>query len=346
MNKNQLMLIGLISGIVLLGFFIYRYSNTKSEPEDLQNKIPNGSKDNVVATVFNFIFGWLRSSKSVTGDVTSLDTNKKYSAEYPIIFVHGWNGNLDTFEEMQDKLDEDGIAEDKGSIYSYSTKEICKGGWNKAVSVNFEYYEGDEGNSIDIYAKRLSEVVKLVKDCSKTDKVNIISHSMGGLVSRNFIQNYDGNNDVKSLVMIGTPNKGIGAIQEFCRNLVYNINAVDCEEMEIGSTFIDSLNNNYDFSKINYLIISGTGCQTETNVCINRTRQLTTSGMCGEYVLGNGDGVVLLTSSSLGGENKNQFIVKVKSNGECYKPSFHSNLVKPSKYLEVYNWAVEFLELK
>ncbi|KKQ83224.1 MAG: PGAP1 family protein, partial [Parcubacteria group bacterium GW2011_GWB1_38_8] len=45
---------------------------------------------------------------------------------------------------------------------------------------------------------------------SSSTKVNIIAHSMGGLVSRSYIQSEDyiNRNDVDQLVMLGTPNYG------------------------------------------------------------------------------------------------------------------------------------------
>ena len=40
------------------------------------------------------------------------------------------------------------------------------------------------------------------------DKVDIVAHSMGGLVARSYIQSENYNNDIRNLTLVGTPNKG------------------------------------------------------------------------------------------------------------------------------------------
>ena len=49
------------------------------------------------------------------------------------------------------------------------------------------------------------EDVKAICDC---DKVDIVAHSMGGLVTRAYIQSSDYDNDVDQLIFLGTPHKG------------------------------------------------------------------------------------------------------------------------------------------
>jgi triacylglycerol esterase/lipase EstA (alpha/beta hydrolase family) len=44
------------------------------------------------------------------------------------------------------------------------------------------------------------------------NEVDIIAHSMGGLVTRAYIQSNKYNNDIRSFEMIGTPNKGASRV--------------------------------------------------------------------------------------------------------------------------------------
>lgn len=56
--------------------------------------------------------------------------------------------------------------------------------------------------------KYLIPTIKKAKEISGKGKVDLICHSMGGLVSRAYIQGKDYNKDVDKLILIGTPNAG------------------------------------------------------------------------------------------------------------------------------------------
>ncbi|MFA5859459.1 MAG: alpha/beta fold hydrolase, partial [Elusimicrobiota bacterium] len=57
-------------------------------------------------------------------------------------------------------------------------------------------------------AERLANFIDKVLDVTGTEKVNIVAHSLGGLVSRSAIKWYGCNTKVKKLITIGTPNQG------------------------------------------------------------------------------------------------------------------------------------------
>ena len=61
---------------------------------------------------------------------------------------------------------------------------------------------------IDKFSKKLSKKIELI--CKKTGatKVVIVAHSMGGLVSRNYIYNLGGDERVEKLITLGTPHHG------------------------------------------------------------------------------------------------------------------------------------------
>ncbi len=63
---------------------------------------------------------------------------------------------------------------------------------------------------IETTASKLEELLRLEAGISAESgkKITIVAHSMGGLVSRYFIQNLGGEKVVKHLVMAGTPNSG------------------------------------------------------------------------------------------------------------------------------------------
>lgn len=57
-------------------------------------------------------------------------------------------------------------------------------------------------------ANQLKDFIATAKQNSGASKVDLIAHSMGGLVARSYIQGNNYQNDVDQLIMIGTPNQG------------------------------------------------------------------------------------------------------------------------------------------
>jgi len=54
----------------------------------------------------------------------------------------------------------------------------------------------------------LKERINAVKEQTESEKVDIVAHSMGGLVSRYYIQSNEYENDVDQLIFLGTPHQG------------------------------------------------------------------------------------------------------------------------------------------
>tara|TARA_Y100000310_G_C20682443_1_gene816785 strand:- start:2125 stop:3558 length:1434 start_codon:yes stop_codon:yes gene_type:complete len=257
---------------------------------------------------------------------------------FPIVFVHGHavrrsnsvEYSLNSFNSMQKKLEKDGYLNAGVLLNSGTEGESDLGLSGKPVSVRVTYYydifRGDEGyttvptksESIDTYALRLNDLVEIVKKRTGKPKVNIISFSMGGLVSRKYIQIF-GDDSVNKLVTIGTPNQGIfGRVSGVCPVLG---ESKECEDMQVDSLFLNKLNDPENQpSNVKIYTIIGRGCDTDGR---------------------DGDGVVRAESASLKGvvDAKEYFV-----NGTCPRliPQIHSGLVK--EYPEVYGFLSEILK--
>lgn len=174
-------------------------------------------------------------STSSTSPSTPLKTQqnyaKSYTASYPVVFVHGWRGNSQTFKDTQIKLDSEKVVENKGEFYSTSS---CKS-WSKSISVNFEYYDTGQDKGISYYADLLSKAVDTIKSCTGSSKVTIVAHSMGGLVAREYMRK-KGDGSVNKLIMTETPNYGSPLAKYESSN--------DAMLMIPGSTFLITLNSN------------------------------------------------------------------------------------------------------
>jgi len=97
----------------------------------------------------------------------------------------------------------------KNKEYMESTKLYSS--LNNSFNVSsVEYNGGFIGSMVgDIkqYAGKLDKQIDLIKKETGAGKVDIVAHSMGGLVARWYIQKIS-KNDVGKLIMIGTPNHG------------------------------------------------------------------------------------------------------------------------------------------
>lgn len=213
-----------------------------------------------------------------------------------------------------------------------------KGDWGKTgqpVVIKATYYydvynhEGQLINipqkteSISTYATRLKDVIDVVKDRSGRNKVNIVSHSMGGLVARDYIRQF-GSGSVHKLITIGTPNHGVyGDVANLCDSIWSGGDEkswIECSEMTAGSSFLIRLNNGDETpGDTKYYTIIGSGCVL-TNI--------------------DGDGIVRSSSVPLEGATN------YKVNGQCsgtLSRDMHSELLNPSIYPEVLSKVLAFL---
>jgi alpha-tubulin suppressor-like RCC1 family protein/pimeloyl-ACP methyl ester carboxylesterase len=131
---------------------------------------------------------------SVPPDVTGKDFTG-YDKP-PIVFVHGWNGLNDScdwadpdsyFESVDNYLDEAGYA----IFYAYLESSSC---YTPPLTEN---------------VWRLQNAIALAKATTSQPKVILVAHSMGGLVSRAYVEGAEYEDDVAALFTFGSPHLGI-----------------------------------------------------------------------------------------------------------------------------------------
>jgi triacylglycerol lipase len=129
----------------------------------------------------------------------------------PILFVHGWNSSSSTWTTMIGRFQADGWASNE--LYNWQ-------------------YDYKQSNATT--ASQISTKVNEILAATGATKVDIISHSMGGLSSRYYAKNLGGSAKIDEWVSLGGPNHGTDTAN-FCFD-------TSCKEMRIGSTFLTSLN--------------------------------------------------------------------------------------------------------
>jgi triacylglycerol lipase len=131
----------------------------------------------------------------------------------PIVFVHGIFGNLKSMKTMRTKFKE--------------------AGWPDSWLCNWSY---DWALSNTEIATLVEEKVNQVIASTGKQKVDIITHSMGGLSTRYYMKEKKGWEKVRQWASLGSPNRG-STVAKKC-SLIWT----PCEEMVPGSAFLKKLN--------------------------------------------------------------------------------------------------------
>ena len=103
----------------------------------------------------------------------------------PVILIHGYFEDSSIWSVWEDLLRQNNIP-------------FC--------TISFHQSDDECGTAKD-HAIDIAQIVQQVKDMTGQNKVNIVSHSKGGLDARVYLANTN-TPDVANLIMIGTPNGG------------------------------------------------------------------------------------------------------------------------------------------
>ena len=133
------------------------------------------------------------------------------SGKNPIVFVHGWNSS--------------------GTVWNTMISRFSADGWTSAELNNWSY---NTSQSNATTASQLSAKIDDVLRRTGAAKVDVITHSMGGLSSRYYAKNLGGDAKIDDWVSLGGPNHGT----DFA-NACFQ---TSCYEMRIGSSFLTALN--------------------------------------------------------------------------------------------------------
>ncbi len=197
-----------------------------------------------------------------TNTPTARPTNTpRPSAPRAVVLVHGWDFNASSWS-----CGLNGLQQWLGQYVSTSSQPFY------IYCLIYRTREGVVSGAAD-----LRNLVNGLPSSLRNQKVDIVAHSMGGLVSRYYIEHMGGRQYVKSLTMLGTPNAGTDYAAKMCaasRALHVVGGALDngaCD-MDPGSPFLRSLNNSPgSHAGVSYSVITGSigsGTLERPNDCI------------------------------------------------------------------------------
>ena len=148
----------------------------------------------------------------VVAGIAALAPAATAAAVEPILFVHGWNSS--------------------GSVWNTMIGRFQADGWTAAQTNNWSY---NTAQSNVTTAGEVNTKVDQIRAATGAAKVDIISHSMGGLNTRYYLKNLGGAAEVDEWVSLGGPNHGTQTAYACFWN-------TSCFEMQPGSSFLNALN--------------------------------------------------------------------------------------------------------
>jgi pimeloyl-ACP methyl ester carboxylesterase len=187
--------------------------------------------------------------KNSEGNEITRSNEQQIFVGRPVILVHG---GLSTASELK-------------STPTY--KELSKDHY--VVSVEYlpedlQYEGGATMGDIRTYAENLKETINSNINKTGARKVDIVAHSMGGLVSRQYIQDTGNYSHVGKLIMVGTPNRGtylpfyttVFIPTNFCKIFICTHTNIALYQMFTGSGFLNKLNSKAEDRKNYYTLAS------------------------------------------------------------------------------------------
>ena len=197
----------------------------------------------------------------------------------PIVFVHGFRGfsfppkfegcNDSDKTRFNDSDDDDGDGNPRNDDPDRDADKYFAQVDDLLADKYPIYYAHLVSNHcytapIDVNARNLKEAIDQAKSATGSDKVILIAHSMGGLVSRAYIENndlYPGDGDVEALFTFGAPHQGVSEfLVKYLGNLItlgqFFKNHPAAREFSSG---ISQFNSDYNSRRngVDYYVISG-----------------------------------------------------------------------------------------
>ncbi|MFE7123696.1 esterase/lipase family protein [Streptomyces sp. NPDC057617] len=93
---------------------------------------------------------------------------------------------------------------DNRSVFVMLRRSLARHGWDRLISLNYSPLTFDIRSAAELLGQHIEEI------CVRTGhrQVDVIGHSMGGLIARYYAQRLGGDDRIRTLVTLGTPHEG------------------------------------------------------------------------------------------------------------------------------------------
>ncbi|WP_327293220.1 esterase/lipase family protein [Streptomyces sp. NBC_01198] len=109
-------------------------------------------------------------------------------AHPPVLLLHGFVDNRSTFAVLR--------------------RSLHHHGWTQVQALNYSPLIGDIRTAAELLGRHVEEI------CAQSGRrrVDIVGHSLGGLIARYYVQCLGGDRRIRTLVTLGTPHAGTRAV--------------------------------------------------------------------------------------------------------------------------------------
>lgn len=140
----------------------------------------------------------------------------------PIVFIHGYKGTANSFHTMLERFEENGWGQ-KGLIYHVSPNGKVRDYPVAINQVNQTFVQIILENNRASFAEStewLAEALRHLKEKYHVEHIHLVGHSMGGIISVKYMQNYQTPEypNVKRFIALGSPFDGIYSPEYFQKN--------------------------------------------------------------------------------------------------------------------------------
>lgn len=182
-------------------------SGVKVNRSTFQNNIEDVVNLNYSNADFRYNF-WGRENgpdmDKIIGDVNSSYWTDQRIKHDPVIVIPGILGSMPSYL-LFGKLTLDPVFH----VYDNLYQEFKNDGYSEGEDLFAFPYEWRDSNVDN--AKLLASKIQEIKEKNHWPKVDLVAHSMGGLLARQYIESDYYQNDVDQLVTLGTPHEGAPA---------------------------------------------------------------------------------------------------------------------------------------
>ena len=176
-------LIGFDLVVVFLSYSIFWYETANNRSDLLKKRFSRKNLQLVSCLIFSELFYDLLTLSSIPFGLIKRKNPFLKRGETPVLLLHG-------------------LFVNKASWFWFKYR-LKQQGFNNVITMNLSSWHNEEILT-ELVAKKVDELRHQVG----VNKINIVGHSMGGLIARNYIQLRGGSDKVEQLICLGSPHHG------------------------------------------------------------------------------------------------------------------------------------------
>jgi Mg-chelatase subunit ChlD/pimeloyl-ACP methyl ester carboxylesterase len=243
---------------------------------------------------------------------------------HPVILVHGMNSDAGKWETRGEGL----------TIYHY----LINDGYDLLYVTTFGYVQNqrlgdsdddlndvptDTDQDISNVAAYLASEIDYLYNISGGVKVDVVAHSLGGIVTREYLREHPNNHRMGKFIDVATPHSGssylefydslpkewqkgvtraIDELERYFYNFVPNPNSISARQLVPNSAFMQRLNSSHSPADVQYWMLYG-DIQLQVKVELFWFDVLTQPLLAGDLVVSRDNAATIPNLGSLGGNN-------------------------------------------